>query len=370
MDSFVWGSQYITGLPVIDKQHQHLVRIINQFGEQLADCEFQNDSLDILFNQLVEYAAFHFKEEEDTMASFQVDERHVQKHLKAHQMFVEEMSGLYDLRFDDSSAKAQSFFKLLISWLAYHILDMDQEMARQIDDIQAGYSPADAYNQHQVKKNSSTEPLVNALNHLVEHLSLQTKVLKKLNATLEEKVAKRTEDLSLVNKHLKELSLTDVLTGLPNRRYAMRALEDLWTEAIIKKSHLSCMMIDADHFKEVNDQYGHDAGDDVLVALAQNVKKALGNRGILSRLGGDEFFVLCPDMAADVCDELAEVIRRSVSELVIATGQGAWQGSVSIGVASKSILIVNSRELIRAADRHMVEAKQAGKNCVRGAHAS
>jgi len=126
-----------------------------------------------------------------------------------------------------------------------------------------------------------------------------------------------------------------------------------------------CMMIDADHFKEVNDTYGHDAGDLVLRELATALKHAVRSDDIVCRLGGDEFFIICPQTDKAGGMHFAETICQSIAALRVPTGDGAWQGSVSIGVAARSDEMDNLDELMKLADEGVYLAKKAGKNCVR-----
>lgn len=224
--------------------------------------------------------------------------------------------------------------------------------------------PGVAYENEEREGDEATEPLLIALNGLFEQVSLRNKELVVLNQSLEEKVVERTKELSEVNQYLEELSLTDVLTRLPNRRHAMRSLSSLWKESIQTDSPLVCMMIDADHFKAVNDTYGHDAGDTVLFELARTLQDSLRSDDIVSRLGGDEFFIICPDTDIDDGMNVAEIIRKTVSELCVPTGEGTWNGSISIGVAAITVNMRNYDELMKVADQGVYAAKQAGKNCV------
>jgi hemerythrin len=209
--------------------------------------------------------------------------------------------------------------------------------------------------------------LLEALDGLFKEVSTQNKQLKLLNESLEEKVALRTQELSEANKSLEVLSLTDVLTGLPNRRHAMRLLSSLWGKAEQDDLPLVGMMIDADHFKEVNDTYGHDAGDLVLIDLARTLKESLRNDDAVCRLGGDEFFIICPNTDNDGGLQIAEATRKAVSELRVPTGGEPWHGSISIGVASRQPEMTSYQDLIKQADQGVYNAKEAGKNCVRSA---
>ena len=156
-----------------------------------------------------------------------------------------------------------------------------------------------------------------ALRGLFELVSQRNKALIQLNETLEQRVEQRTLALSEANRHLEQLSLTDVLTGLPNRRHAMKTLSQLWQESIAGEVGLVCIMIDVDHFKEVNDRYGHEAGDKVLVKLAQTLRESFRNDDIVCRLGGDEFFVICPCTSREGGSYVADLVLQTVNRMQV-----------------------------------------------------
>lgn len=181
----------------------------------------------------------------------------------------------------------------------------------------------------------------------------------------EKKRKKLTMELSKANKELMEISLTDVLTKLPNRRHAMQQLKKYWGESTQFGKPISLMMIDADHFKCVNDAYGHDAGDHVLCELSKILQHSVRTDDLVSRLGGDEFLIICPNTNHSGGMKIAEIVRKKVSQMRVETGAGYWQGSVSIGVADRTDDMESCEALIKAADKAVYEAKRAGKNCVR-----
>jgi hemerythrin len=367
MKSFHWGSHFVTGLTEVDEQHRHLVDIINQFSNLLSENLIHVEDVGRLYNQLADYAVYHFQEEEKLMSEVKVAASHLKHHIDVHKGFLDDVTSIYSSISMDNLDQASTFLNFLIHWLAYHILGEDQDMARQIKAVQSGMSPHEAYEKLEQERDSATAPLLEALNGLFEQVSIRNKELKQLNESLEEKVALRTKELSEVNLHLEELSLTDVLTGLPNRRHAMRNLSSLWDEALQKNSSLVCMMIDADHFKEVNDTYGHDAGDEVLIKLAKTLQHSLRNDDFVCRLGGDEFFIICPNTDIEGGMHIAEMTRKTVSELRIPTGGEPWHGSISVGVASRLPDMKSYEELIKAADKGVYAAKEAGKNCIKTA---
>ena len=365
MESFHWDTHFITGLADVDSQHQHLVNIINQYGELLASDRLIFEDIEVLLQELVGYTHYHFEEEERLMSVSKVDQRHQQAHIDKHQDFLRDLMAMHATLVPDLSATFQKLLPFLTNWLAYHILGTDQNLARQIKAIQSGIAPEAAYEAEEKQSDNATEPLLAALNALFEQVSARNKELQELNQSLEEKVAERTKALSEANLQLEELALTDTLTGLPNRRYAMRSLLYLWNETSANNADLTCMMIDADHFKIVNDTYGHDAGDLVLKTLAKTLQETVRTDDIVCRLGGDEFFIICPNTNNNGGMYVAELLCKTVSELRVATGDGVWHGSISVGVATRSSELKTHDELIKVADNGVYAAKRDGKNCVR-----
>lgn len=370
MDSFRWDRHFVTGIEEVDEQHRRLVDIINQFGSLLSQHEVDREDIETLFKQLSDYARYHFQEEETMMSEVGIDKRHFDYHVKAHHLFLQEVTFMHEHVTSDYLSSANKLLSFLIHWLAYHILGIDQNMARQVKAIKKGVAADVAYEKEEQERNSTTAPLLAALDGLFHQVSERNKELLILNQSLEAKVIERTMELQEANRHLEELSLTDVLTGLPNRRHAMRRLGTLWGEAVKENMPISCMMIDADHFKEVNDTYGHDAGDDVLCKLAKALQGAVRTDDVVCRLGGDEFFIICPDTDCDGGRRVAEHVHKVVNQLKVPTGDGFWFGSISIGVASRAPTMKNIDGLIKAADLSVYEAKRAGKNCVRSVQES
>ncbi len=367
MESFNWDKNFFTGLDSVDNQHRRLVDLINQFSNLLVQNTIVFDDIKSTFKEVADYAVYHFTDEEALMRREGIDPRHLEPHKKIHQDFLDEVTLMRESVSEDNFDSAKHLLEFLINWLVYHILGSDQNMARQVAAIQSGVSPNQAFEREEKKSRSSTKPLLKALNNLFLQVSERNKTLIKLNESLEEKVADRTRELSKANAYLEKVSITDVLTELPNRRYAMHHLSTMWEEAMQHNSPLVCIMVDADHFKEVNDNYGHDAGDKVLTELAMTLQHSFRNDDVVCRLGGDEFFVICPDTDLEGGVHVAESVRKNVSELRVETGGKPWHGSISVGVAANNSNLKTHEELIKMADIAVYTAKQDGRNCVRTA---
>ncbi len=365
MESFSWDTYFVTGLDEVDEQHFHLVALINKFGNALVNNEIAFQDVRVILQELKEYAIYHFQSEEAQMRKAGIDPRFLAEHIKVHVDFTSKISVIETELFIENRTTAKNLFEFLLNWLVTHMLGMDQNMARQIAAINNGSTAAQAFQVENVEVDSASEGLLNALGNLFEQLSQRNKELLQLNQTLEEQVAQRTRALQEANQALEQLALTDELTALPNRRFAMAHLEKLWQEAVQKNKPVSCLMIDADHFKVINDTYGHDAGDKVLIALSQQLKRTLRNDDIVCRLGGDEFLVICENTDFAGAQYIGQLLCSAVAELKVQQGEMTWFGSVSIGVASRQDAMVNIDELIKMADQGVYLAKEAGKQCVR-----
>jgi len=162
------------------------------------------------------------------------------------------------------------------------------------------------------------------------------------------------------------LALTDPLTGVYNRRYL-----DNHVEKSIERAHetgkpVSIVLFDIDHFKSVNDTYGHDAGDEVLRNVAQRVNGNLRNFDMVARYGGEEFVIVMPDTPGDIAVMVAERLRDRIARDPIAVSGSAAQLNVTIsmGVAAYTGPADTADDLIKRADETMYQAKRAGRNRV------
>ena len=365
MESFIWDDHFVTGLAEVDRQHRCLVDSINHFGELLARPEgVAFDALEKVFDELASYARYHFEDEDSQMIAVGVDPRHVAYHRREHANFFHEVTHMRAGVSPQDLRGARLLQEFLVHWLAHHILGSDQALARQITAIRSGQTAAEAYLAEERKRDGAVEPLVRALNGLFHQVTERNRELQRLNETLEARVAERTEPLAIANRHLEELSLTDALTGLPNRRHAMLRLAKAWDESLRDGTPLACMMIDADGFKEVNDRHGHDAGDEVLRLLSRSLQHSIRTDDVVCRLGGDEFLVICERTPLGGAVQLAERVRATVSAMRVPAGSGEWRGSISVGAAVRDDSMGCLEDLIKAADEGVYAAKRNGRNCV------
>ena len=176
------------------------------------------------------------------------------------------------------------------------------------------------------------------------------------------------QEVQRLNEQLAEMALRDVLTGLSNRRRFDQALAQEWDRARRNRSALSLLMVDVDHFKAYNDHYGHPAGDQCLVHLAQAMASAVQRPAdVVARYGGEEFVVLLPDTDQAGAVELARKLIEQIDQMALphVMSSTAPHVTVSVGVATQSPLASMDRQgLVGAADAALYRAKRGGRHAV------
>ena len=180
--------------------------------------------------------------------------------------------------------------------------------------------------------------------------------------------------LRLLSRRLREASdaievatlekIQDPLTALYNRRYMESMLSHELQRAKHARYPVSLIMLDIDHFKQLNDTYGHLAGDAVLRHLADLMKSQIRRADIACRYGGEEFVIILPETKLEVAAERAETLRKDYAELIIEHRGQRMRSKLSAGVAAYPLTAETPQELIRVADAALYAAKARGRNCV------
>ena len=365
IDLFEWNEDYLTDIAAVDQQHKNLVDIINNlimFSTGARDTDLEKYLS--LKESLLDYAEVHFADEENIMKANNVDLRHVEMHKKSHKNFTREVVGMISTDELPSGKKLKQIADYLVYWLAYHILEVDKSMARQVLQIEKGKSPADVYEAEFRYLKSSKEPILKAMMSLFSIVSENNRELKILNEELELRVQQRTEELERANRHLRILATQDDLTDLPNRRFAVLSLDQMILDRNRYKNEFSILLIDADNFKKVNDTFGHKQGDEVIKELAVYLRSSVRGSDIVCRLGGDEFLIICPHCTRETAITVGEKILKNKSPVKTPDGTVCWEGSLSIGVAEADLSITGSEELIKIADKAMYKSKSMGGSCI------
>jgi diguanylate cyclase (GGDEF)-like protein len=186
--------------------------------------------------------------------------------------------------------------------------------------------------------------------------------LESLAQSLESEVLRKTAELQKANDMLMDLATTDSLTHIYNRRYleenAMREI----AHSLRHESHLSLIMFDIDFFKTINDTYGHQSGDNVLICISQSVKTRIRKDDIFARIGGEEFVILLPNTDIEQAIVLATDIKESIASLAIPSKNGSISCTVSIGISEFSTQFDGFGEFLNDADIKLYRAKESGRN--------
>jgi two-component system cell cycle response regulator len=184
---------------------------------------------------------------------------------------------------------------------------------------------------------------------------------------LQDELKKNNIELENALKKLEILSITDQLTGLYNRRHFENTLKQEIAKTIRYSTPLSCLMVDIDHFKEINDTYGHNVGDAVLKETAYMIKTKLRDIDTIARWGGDEFILLFPQTKKEEALIPSERILKNISEHIF-SGLEDMQVTLSIGISSipdpDHKNIDSAEKLIHLSDSALYEAKKNGRNRV------
>lgn len=202
-------------------------------------------------------------------------------------------------------------------------------------------------------QNTTILPL-RATNSAIEHICL---IIYDVTS-----VAANKQQLQTVNQQLQHLSRTDRLTGLSNRGYWEECLQHEYARHRRYQSMAALVMFDIDHFKAVNDTFGHPAGDKVIQAVAEVIREQIRDTDYAGRYGGEEFVVLLPDIDTLGAIVFAERLRQRIASLVVTYENQAIPFTISLGVADLSFPTDGHKQLIERADQALYASKKGGRN--------
>ena len=205
--------------------------------------------------------------------------------------------------------------------------------------------------------------LGNAFNSMHDTIKRQIKELNAHREILEQEVKERTKDLELANKKLELISKTDELTGLPNRREMNETIANEMGRSARTHKPFCFIFIDIDHFKNINDTYGHACGDIILKSVAQTIRGLLRKYDVFARYGGEEFLTLLPETDLEGARVVAERFRRQIEKMTVRYADFTIKITITLGVAKFDDRLGADRS-IQMADKALYQGKEGGRNRV------
>jgi diguanylate cyclase (GGDEF)-like protein len=179
-----------------------------------------------------------------------------------------------------------------------------------------------------------------------------------------ESVIRSSGEWARSNRRLLQEAHTDPLTRLYNRRYGMDRFNQEWSFSLHSGTALSCLMLDIDYFKRINDVHGHDVGDLVLTQVARVVERGCRKDDVVFRFGGEEFCIVSPNTGLADAVMLAERIVRAIREADFGRGGVTFPVTMSVGVANRTTGDADMEALIARADKALYAAKEGGRDRV------
>jgi len=363
LEVFPWNKNFETGHPEIDAQHKKLAELLNKLASALTHNEqtLVNDA----FDELADYAHYHFEEEEAIWVEHFDEDSWLSSHQLSHASFLPTVLELKDKNTGKPLQDIiEDIVKFLIRWLAFHIIDDDKRLAIVVEAKNEGHSIEEAKNIADKKMNGSIRVLIETILSMYDNLSSRTlKLMRERNARIEAE-----KELKAANKKLEELSITDQLTSLFNRRHFENIFEQELRRAKRDSSAITYILFDIDFFKKLNDTYGHHYGDQALKKIGAKLKEVCRRpTDYAFRVGGEEFAVISVGNQTDNTNQFAEIIRQTILDLKIENDPSNVHEylTISVGAVSKIPTQENDiYDLMKEADLLLYQAKNKGRNCV------
>ena len=256
------------------------------------------------------------------------------------------------------------FIVIMIQSLVTQPINQLIEHIREIDaDGHLTREPRAGAEEPQSTDTEITE-IRNAIDNLETDLRSSYVSLSKSKEELDLRVEERTQELKEAREIAEELARIDPLTELNNRRAFFDYAGRVHKQARRVKGQYAVLMIDIDYFKQVNDQYGHESGDEVLKTVSRILESRARETDVLGRLGGEEFAIILPDTSSTGAVELAEHIRDVLARTPTSTQSEEISVTASIGVAHCADVQESFQSTLARADDALYEAKRPGRNKV------
>lgn len=242
-----------------------------------------------------------------------------------------------------------------------------KELMSQVDEVQLNQNISKRIDLSNIENNELgqlQQHMNNMLSAMERDRTLLLEDQQNKRIWLEDAVEKRTEALQILNVKLKRLATIDSLTGALNRGSFFETAQHLLMLSQRQKSPVSFVLMDLDHFKNINDTFGHFIGDRVLIHFTQTIQALLRKSDLIGRVGGEEFAIFLPDTGMDDAFRLADGIRKAISHSRLEIDGKTVSYTVSLGVESSEPKDQSIDELFKRADLKLYGAKKKGRNRV------
>lgn len=357
---FPWNENFETGIEEIDNQHKSIVILLNKLAYSLTKDEISE--VEGIFKELSEYANFHFKYEEKIWQEYINDKRLIDLHKDKHISFLPIVEELREKNKNKNRhEQVEEIVLFLIRWLAFHIVDDDKRMALIIKSLKEGKELSEAIYITDEIMSGSLKKLIEAILSMYDDLSIKAiNLIRERTARI-----KAEEELIEINERLRELSITDQLTKLYNRRYFDEVLDRELAKARRYKTHIGLILIDIDHFKNLNDTYGHSYGDTALINVANCFRKTCKRpNDFVFRIGGEEFVILITNEDNQNILSLCKILQNNIKELQIdnpneVSNYLTLSGGIYSGIPSFE---ETKDSILKFADEKLYKAKKDGRN--------
>ena len=358
---FHWNKNFEVGNKAIDDQHKELVKLLNKLANTLT---YKDDTIiDDIFVELADYATYHFETEEKIWLDAFSNDKWFLKHQSTHNSFLPKVLAIKEKnKGQDYNKTIEEIIMFLIRWLAIHIIDEDKKMSYVIDFLKDGKTIKEAKKLTKKKMNDSVKILTNTILNMHESISSGTiTLMKEHNARIEAE-----EELKKANEKLLNLSITDQLTQVYNRRHFEDIFKSELERAKRNNIYLTIVSFDIDYFKKLNDHYGHGKGDDALEKVGECLK-SLCKRAydFPFRIGGEEFVVLTSVEEEKSGLEFAHLIHQGINNLKIEHIKSDVSNTLTTSMGVMSIIPTQGdsiENLMKLVDKKLYESKDTGRN--------
>tara|TARA_R110001606_G_scaffold395664_2_gene568526 strand:+ start:146591 stop:147826 length:1236 start_codon:yes stop_codon:yes gene_type:complete len=263
--------------------------------------------------------------------------------------------------------KLSVLFWLFIWAFNRYLANPLKELMSQVDEVQLSQNVSKRINLTNIEDNELRQ-LQEHMNKMLSAIEMdRQRLLEDEQAKrkwLEDAVAKRTKELQILNEKLKDLAAKDSLTGILNRGNFFETAQHLLILSQRQKSSASFVLMDLDHFKMVNDTYGHFIGDKVLIHFTHTIQTFLRKSDLIGRLGGEEFAIFLSDTGVDDAFKLADKMRKTIGNSTLEIEGKTVTYTVSLGVVSSEPNDHSINELFKRADLKLYGAKDKGRDRV------